>query len=283
MLQSWMIIGDLAPGDSKSATRDWSEIVLHRVESRDDPMFDMAFGALWSEFGEIDEIEQPDVLAARMLWDPRRLVNGCALKYRMMLITAGGRFVAVRDHTAIVVDGTPGAVVHLSHNLVAPEWRRSGVAGWLRALPIQTARNTLAAQGRSTDEPITLVGEMEHPDESDLASMVRLKAYERAGYRKVDPSRVNYLQPDFRPTEEIDLTGRIEPIPMAMIVRRVGRESEETIPAAEVRAIATALYRMYAMGFRARDMEPLFASLENYPNPEETLALVPPLAPEVPA
>lgn len=281
MLQPWMNPSDLAPGDAKSLERDWADIALHRIESAEDPLFDMAFGALWAQFGAIGEVEQADVLAKRMLWDGGRLVNGCALRYRMMLLTSHGKFAAVRDHTAIVQEGKPAAVVHLSHNLVAPEWRRTGIAGWLRALPVQTARACLAAQNRPDDSPVYLVGEMEHLNPDDPASVVRLKAYEKAGYLKVDTRRVNYLQPDFRAAEEIDLSGGIKPIPMTLVIRRVGREKENFVTGAEVREIAEALYRMYATGFREQDMAPLFESINGYPPDEEAIPLVPPMTPSI--
>jgi hypothetical protein len=277
-----MIPSDLAPGDAKSLDRDWSGIELHRIESEEDPLFEMAFGALWAEFGAAGEVEQAPVLSRRMLWDGHSLVHGCALRYRMMLLTSAGKFAAVRDHTAIVQEGKPGAVVHLSHNLVAPAWRRSGLAGWLRALPVQTARNCLEAQHRPADSPIVLVGEMEHPDPDDAASLVRLKAYERAGYKKVDPRLVNYLQPDFRPTEEIDLDGKPRPLPMALVIRRVDRETETEATGAEIREITEALFHMYATNFRERDMAPLFASLENYPKKSDFVPLLPPMADTLP-
>lgn len=269
---------DLAPGDQKSLQRDWSDVDLHRVGSTEDPFFDIAFGSLWSEFGAIGEIEQASVLGMRMQWDPAQMVNGCAMRYRMMLVTSGGAFAAVRDHTAILLEDEPGAVVHLSHNLVAPDWRRTGLAGWLRALPVTTGRNVLAAQNRPADSPITLVGEMEHPDADDPATLIRLTAYEKAGCKKIDPSRVGYLQPDFRAHHEIDLAGGPEPIPLALIIRRVGREQEDFVTGAEVRRIATSLYKMYETGFRAKDMEIVHASLENYPAPDEKIPLIPPTA-----
>lgn len=277
MLQPWMIPSDLAPGDAKSLQRDWSDIELHRVASVDDPHFETAFGALWAEFGASGEIEQPEVLARRMQWDGSSLTHGCALRYRMMLLLSHGQFAAVRDHTAIVQADREGALVHMSHNLVAPAWRRTGLAGWLRALPIQTARSCLAAQKRSPDSPITLVGEMEHLD-SRPSTYVRLTAYEKAGYAKIDPSRINYLQPDFRPPEEIDLDGGPRPLPLVLLVRRVGRESESTITAGEARDIAAGLYHMYAASFREADMKPLWASLETYPPRDEVLRLIPPTA-----
>jgi hypothetical protein len=273
-----MIPSDLAPGDAKSLDRDWSDVELHRIESTGDSRFDVAFGALWAEFGEIGEIEQADVLALRMLWDPARVVDGCSMRYRMMLVTSGGQFVAVRDHTAILLEDEPGAVVHLSHNLVAPQWRRTGIAGWLRALPITTARSVLAAQHRPEDSPITLVGEMEHPDPSDPATQVRLAAYEKAGCKKIDPSRVGYLQPDFRAHHEIDFGGGPRPIPLSLIIRKVGRESEEFVTGAEIRRIARSLYKMYGTGFRPKDMHVVHASLDSYPAPDEKIPLIPPTA-----
>jgi len=273
-LQEWMIPGDLAPGDKKSLERDWSGIELHRIESTTDQHFDTAFGALWAEFGSAGEIEQADVLAERLRWDSSIFINGCAMRYRMMLVTAGGQFAAVRDHTAIVLEHSPGAVVHLSHNLVGPAWRRSGIAGWLRALPVTTARSVLAAQNRPTNSPITLVGEMEHPDISKPGTQIRLKAYEKAGYRKVDPARVNYLQPDFRPPREIDLSSGPQPIPLTLVVRRVGREAEEFITGSEVRHIAASLYKMYGAAFRAQDMAAVEATLADYPGDDEKIRLV---------
>ncbi|MFA7234751.1 MAG: hypothetical protein WC076_11645 [Terrimicrobiaceae bacterium] len=273
-----MIPSDLAPGDAKSLQRDWSDLELHRIESIGDPRFDAAFGALWSEFGAIGEIEQAEILGLRMLWDPSQIIDGCSMRYRMMLVTADDRFAAVRDHTAIVLEDEPGAVVHLSHNLVAPEWRRTGLAGWLRALPITTARSVLSAQKRPVDAPITLVGEMEHPDASDPATHVRLAAYEKAGCKKIDPGRVGYLQPDFRAHHEIDAGGGPQPIPLCLIIRKVGRENEDYVSGEEVRRIARSLYKMYGMGFRKKDMEIVHASLESYPAPEEKIPLIPPTA-----
>jgi hypothetical protein len=278
MLQPWMKPADLAPGDAKSLQRDWSGMELHRVESAEDPLFDEAFGTLWAEFGASGEVEQAAVLARRLLWNGHAMIKGCALRYRLMLLKAGGKIAAVRDHTAIVRDDHDGVVVHLSHNLLMPDWRRTGLAGWLRALPIMTGRHCLAAQGRPEDASITLVGEMEHPDPADPASLVRLTAYEKAGYRKIDPAAVNYLQPDFHAPEEIDDYGRPRPIPLSLVIRRVGRENETEITGVEVRDIAESLYRMYRAGFREKDMEPLFASLKSYPAAGTRIALLPPTA-----
>jgi hypothetical protein len=278
MLQDWMIPADLAPGDIKSLERDWSGIELQCIESPQDPGFDAAFGALWAEFGANSEVEQPMVLSKRLLWNGYQLVEGCAFRYRLMVLRSGGRLAAVRDHTAIVRDRTEGAIVHLSHNLVAPDWRRSGLAGWLRALPIQTGRQCLAARHRPVNLPITLVGEMKFLDRNDPSTFVRLKAYEKAGFLMIDPRKIRYLQPDFRAPDEIDLGGGPRPLSLALIVRRVGRENEPTISGAETLTIAEALYQMYGTTFRQRDMAPLIASLQSYPASDEVIDLLPPTA-----
>ncbi len=276
MLQPWMIAADLAPGDLKSAARDWSEVCLHRIESSESPHFAMAYGKLWGEFGEIDEMEEEPIIIRRLRWDGATMEGGCALRYRLMLVLAGEAFAAVRDHTAIVSEGIPGAVVHLSHNLVASEWRRSGLAGWMRALPIQTARHALQAQNRPADEPITLVGEMEHPDPNDEATMIRLSAYERAGFLKADPRVIPYHQPDFRSAAEIDESGGACPLPMQLLVRRVGREQEREVETREIQRLAETLYRMYARDFRDQDMDAAYRTLKDYPSPETKVALLPP-------
>jgi hypothetical protein len=271
-----MIPGDLAPGDLKSLQRDWSGLDLQYIESAEDPAFDIAFGNLWAEFGKNSEVEQPTILARRLLWRAEELVNDCAFLYRLVLLEAGGKFAAVRDHTAIVREGVEGAIVHLSHSLIAPAWRRTGLAGWLRALPIQAARDCLRAQQYPASSAITLVGEMRFLDRNDPSTFVRLKAYEKASYLMIDPTRVHYLQPDFRLPDAIDLSGGPRPLSLALIIRRVGREKENTISGAESRSIIDALYRMYEMTFRARDMAPLIAGLEKHPGPDEVIDLIPP-------
>jgi hypothetical protein len=274
MLQSWMIPGDLAPGDTKSLERDWRDVTLHRVDSAEEPEFDMAFGALWSEFGAAGEIEQPAVLAKRLCWPKGLVQQGYALRYDLMLVTSDGEFCAVRDQTAIVPKGQNRAIVHLSHNLISPEWRRSGLAGWLRALPIQTARHCLAEQQKPLNSPITLLGEMEYPHSDNAGSLVRVKAYEHAGYLRI--TGINYLQPDFRAPEEIDLSSEVRPLPLMLMIRRVGFEEESFVSGREVREMVEALYHMYSKDFRERDMKPLWESLRLYPADDTLLPLVSP-------
>ena len=275
-LQPWMVPGHLAPGDAKSLESDWSRIERHDIRDTNDPFFDMAFGALWAEFGVIGEMEQAAVLARRLTWNPLESREGASLRYSLVLLTCENEFVAVRDHTVIVLEDQPGAVVHLSHNLVAPQWRRTGIAGWMRALPVSDAKECLQMLGRSMDSPVTLVGEMEHLHPGRPSTLVRLAAYEKAGFLMVDPARVDYLQPDFRDPAEIDISGGPQPVPLCLVLRRVGLESGMSLDACEVHRVARSLYKMYGMEFRERDMRVVRDSLESYPPSGERIDLISP-------
>jgi GNAT superfamily N-acetyltransferase len=134
---------------------------------------------------------------------------------------------AVRDGFS-AVDATSGRVVgFLSHSLVLPPWRRSGVASLLRAAPVAFARRHAAS-----DAEITLVAEMEPIAPGREDTLIRHLAYGRAGFRVLDPTALPYAQPDFR-----ELAGAPwRPIPFLLLVRCVGREEDTEI--AQDRAVA---------------------------------------------
>lgn len=260
----------LAPGDGRSAALPVSDFVWTRIRSTDDPAFERAYGVLWTEFGASHEMETREVLAERF-----RL--GAQFCYEMVLVEKDGSICAVRDHTAVWMDGS--VIVHLSHVYVAPEQRRTGVAGWLRAAPIITARE-LAANCGDANAPITLLGEMEYDDGIDPRRAIRLAAYEKAGYRKIDPGILNYHQPDFRTPADIDASGGPAPIPFQLIVRRIGRETEPGIDGGEVRKLVSALYAIYGAQFRAVDMRHPMLNTELLPTPGTRVALVAPTRPD---
>ena len=66
-----LIADDLAPGDGKSAATEMSRLQFSRVRSPDDPLFAVGYERLWAEFGAKAQVEQRDVLARRLLWNPR--------------------------------------------------------------------------------------------------------------------------------------------------------------------------------------------------------------------
>lgn len=256
----------LAPGDTKSAALDPAGFHWTSVREFKDPQFETVYGVLWAEFGRKHEMESREVLKGRFRLAP-------AMLYEMVLAQRGTSITAVRDHTAIWAGGE--VVVHLSHNLILPEYRRSGLAGWMRAAPILTARECAAIHGMP-DAPITLVGEMEHDDANDESRVVRLRAYERAGFAKIDPVAVAYFQPDFRPPTEIDASGGPRPLPFQLVIRQVGAEEKRTISGRQVRRLVQALYAMYGSQFRPEDFAHANLSLEGYPADDVEIALVPP-------
>jgi len=260
---------DLAPGDEKSALLDLARFDLTRIRGMDHPLFEEAYGRLWQEFGAKDEMEQREVLDRRFQLDRRFF-------YEMTLVRVEGEFMAVRDHTAALTRDGAQAVVHLSHNLVSPAARRTGLAGWMRSLPIAAARECLAANAASSDAPITLLAEMEYIQPEDTARTIRLQAYERAGFRKIDPHAVHFFQPDFRPPGAIDAGGGPRPLPFQLLVRRVHREEETVLSGAEVRRLVSTLYDIYAPQFRPSDLAHPALSLDGYPADDAAVSLIPP-------
>ncbi len=256
------IPGDLAPGDARALAMDRATLRFVAVDAPDHPLFDRAYRRLWDEFGARGEMESRDVIAARLAWRP-------PLLYQLVVALDGDDLVGLRDHTAIA--GPDLVVVHLSHVVVEPPHRGGGLAGWLRAIPLQAARACAPGCDR-----VVLAGEMEHPDGTP-ATLARLRSYQRAGFLKVDPAAFDYAQPDFRAPAEIDATG-VRPVPLMLVVRRVGAEAEPTISGAELRTIVEALYRMFAVHARPEHMAPLWARLARLPAADAAVRLLPPLA-----
>ena len=273
------IPADLAPGDASALRFDWSGLRVRRIRSTDHPRFGDAFERLWAEFGASREMEQREVIASRLAWDPAVPIDGYRYLYEIMVVEDDDEIVALRDHTAITPAASPlsslDVLVHLSHVLVAPRRRGQGLAAWLRAFPLQAARECTAAGGRA-GAGITLVAEMEPPERADAATLRRLASYRRAGFAKLDPARVHYAQPDLRTAAAIAATG-VAPVPLALVLRRVGRENERSITGEEVRTIVAALYAMFAVHVRPEHMAPLWELHERLPAPHDAVDLVPPV------
>jgi hypothetical protein len=242
------------------------------ITATDHVLFDSAYEMLWREFQPHDSMETRQVLHARCQWQHRTRPR---FWYEMIALTAGDTLAAVRDQSAVVTAGGE-VVVHLSHVLISPTYRGSGLAGWLRAWPILTARRLAAAAGLAGDTPITLVAEMEHPDPADPAAMHRLRSYQRAGFLKADPTRCNYHQPDFRDPDLIDAAGGAKPLPYGLILRCIGKEDCTHLSGRQLRGIIDALYAIYGQSFRPHDMEIARQTLGELPGDDETVNLLPP-------
>jgi GNAT superfamily N-acetyltransferase len=274
---------DLAPGDREQAARDWSDVVVHSVRDAADPDFEPAYARIWEEFGPRGEMETRRVIGERLAWDPARPVGSTALAYELLVLRRRGAIAALRDHTAVVLPGarrrpaTAPVVVHLSHALVDPEHRGTGLAAWLRALPLQVAQRCAAVAGCDPGTPIVLIAEMELPDPARPARMARLRSYERAGFRKLDPAVTPYAQPDFRPPEVLaGATPRA--VPLGLVLRRVGREDETTMSAAEVASVVEAVYSVYGVHVPAPALDPLRAAAAEWTARQPRFSLLPPTA-----
>lgn len=266
---------DLAPGDQASRQFDSSRVEVHRVASAGDPLFQEAYQSLWRYFGPINELEPAEVLAQRLALNDSQDADDLVIRYDLVLLRAEGHVAAACDHTAVA--DARGVVVHVSHILIDPAWRRTGLGGWIRAFPVQTARRCLEDAGLPLDLPITLVAEVEYPDGNEQR-MIRLKTFERAGFQKIDPAMIDYHQPDFRPPEIIDASGGSEPLPFQLLVRQVGREGAMHVSGAEVRTMVERIYRGYDRDFREQDMAVVWRQLETYPPDEAQIRLLLPTA-----
>lgn len=251
---------DFAPGDREKVAFDWGEFSLSVIRTADDPKLPEGYDALWKEFSPAGEMEPRTTIESRLRRGEQGTPTLRAVRYEMMLVHFRGQLAAVRDHTVVVPKGNGefSGMVHLSHNLVFPEWRRSGLAAWMRAFPVASARRMVARlnpdppsgiRPEIASGPLVLLAEMEAPNPSMESTIVRLKAYEKAGYLKVDPARIGYLQPDFRPFSEIE-SSEVVPVPMQILLRIVGRETDSSISCDLLLALLQTLYDMYELEMR---------------------------------
>jgi hypothetical protein len=104
---------------------------------------------------------------------------------------------------------------------------------------------------------------------------VRLRSYERAGFRKLEPAAAPYAQPDFRPAEAWP-GGVPQALPLELVLRRVGREAEEAVPAAEVAAVVEAIYAVYGVHAPAAALRPLRAEAARWTARRASFRLLPP-------
>lgn len=278
-----LVADDLAPGDRPVAAQDWSDLRVHRVGDPREPDFEPAYQRLWNEFGARGEMERRAVIRARLAWDPARPIPHAALAYELLVLRRGGAVAALRDHTAVVrcdanASPLPGPiVVHLSHALIEPAQRGRGLAGWLRALPLQAARRCARAIGSAPGTPIVLVAEMEPPDPAEPWRLGRLRSYGRAGFRAVDPAAAPYAQPDFRSPEQLEGAAP-RSLSLQLVLRRVGREHESSMPAEELAAVVESIYAVYGVHVADAALAPLREEALRWTRRQARFELLPPQA-----
>ena len=131
-------------------------------------------------------------------------------------------------------DAEKAADITRAYNRVTRSLRQS-IA--LRARLAQGWENHHVNHGRRVD----LTAEMEYFAPEDRISWQRLLFYGRGGFDAINPRHFPYRQPDFRDPEVIRQTGN-HPMPFVILVRRMGRERQATLPIDEARAVMNLLY-----------------------------------------
>ena len=83
--------------------------------------------------------------------------------------------------------------------------------------------------------------------------------------------KLGYMQPDFRPigVTDADPAGP-KPIPMDILLRRIGFERKTTVGSQKVVAEIELIYAMYAVAFREKDMAPCYKWLEEFKKRTDT-------------
>ena len=234
--------------------------------------FDQAYDALDGFFGAKGEMEERRVTAA--LVDAPRIDYrpGLVGHYRLIAAWQGDQLAAARD-CWIDLDAEQGICqIALSHVWVAPGWRRSGLAALLRALPVSMGRE-LAREQLGPDHTLVVAAEMEPVDPREPDTVVRLLAYGRAGFSVLDPRRVPYSQPDFRPLRPL---GAAIAMPLLPLVRLPDLPDVTAVPV----WIAAAFPRLFHAGHRlsmpAERVDPSEGhALETLTRSPEAVALLP--------
>lgn len=222
---------------------------IESVESSRSEGFEAAYGALHAEFASRGEIERREVIA-RWLDQPPASDGPYARTYRLLVAyDEHGALAGVRDCHVILDPRQAIAVVYLAHALVLPPFRRTGLGALLRSAPLALARRALADAGMA-DRPsdVLLAAEMDPASLGDETSVIRLIAYGKEGFSVISPAALPYCQPDFR---ELRTAGAARPIPLLAVVRRLGHETDATLPVPLARAYVKHLYAVFGTHVRA--------------------------------
>jgi 4-aminobutyrate aminotransferase/(S)-3-amino-2-methylpropionate transaminase len=224
-----------------------------------DADFEQGHAVLSDTFAPTGEIERPETLRA---WFRAGSLSpdGVPIRahYHLLLAhDADGALAGVRDCFVTVNPATRRAVVLLSHSVVLPPYRRTGLAALLRTAPVALARSALADAGIAGEGAeggeVLLVAEMELVAPRERISVIRLLAYGKAGFGVLPPAALPYAQPDFRDLPAADLL----PLPFVLLVRQVGEEQLDTISTARAAAMVEHLQSVHRCHCRPDDIEPI--------------------------
>ena len=243
--------------------RETRKYELWSIDNPDAPEFDEAYQLLWDTFGPTGEMERKDVIRKFLRDDPfEPEPSGTFMRY-FLLVARGedGRIRGVRDGTVLVNPAyAPDlCVVYLAHIYMRPDARGTVLSYWLRISPVEMAVKFLAdlhamgkinlpapnAPGKYFGMRVDLAAEVEYFTPEEPVSWQRILFYGRGGFDAINPRHFPYRQPDFRDPEVIRETGN-RPLPLMLLVRRMGRERQAQLPIEEARALMRLLYDDFA-------------------------------------
>ena len=223
-------------------------VIINDVQ---DPNFERFRGYLDDEFGEMGGLEPRQVMVDFLTRPPDFSHDGIYTSYQLIgLTTPEGDVVAVRDHHYTLDPETRRCVVYLAHGWVHPDWRGRAVAPYLRGLPVQGAHKFAHLRG-GYDE-LLVVAEMDPVVPSYPPSVVRMLSYSRGGFSAIPPHILPYNLPDFRdlpPDPDLRCT-----IPQVLMVRRVGREDQTSLPLVLAQSALRHLYSVHLSHATCRDL-----------------------------
>lgn len=243
--------------------RETRKYELWDIMSPDDPDFENAYNMLWEAFGPQGEMERIEAIRGFLNDDSLEATEtGTYCRYFLLVARdKQGNLRGVRDGSVLVnQDYDPDlCVVYLSHIYMLPEARGSVLSYWLRIAPVELAVKYLAelhalrriqlplpnSPAKHFGMRIDLTAEMEYFTPEEPISSQRVLFYGRGGFDVINPAHFPYRQPDFREPEVIRLTGN-QPMPFMVLVRRMGRERQATLPIDEARALMRLLYDDFA-------------------------------------
>lgn len=267
---------DLHPGEGARRHRAALEDYVCDVVG-DEGSFHRGYTLLHDEFGPEGEIERRETLLA---WHRGEIAPPGPIRpaYHMVLVYDGtGALAGVRDcFTAVDLDEGL-VVVLLSHALVLPAWRRSGVATALRTVPVALAREAWRSAGGDPALPprILLFAEMEMASPADRQAVTRFLSYGRAGFRALPPAALPYAQPDF--SDPTALRGDPRPLPFVCLVRTPGADDRESLARPEVVAMVRHIQAIHAGHSPPEHLAPIrdhaLTTLSRWPG--DTIPLLP--------
>lgn len=244
--------------------RETRRYELWDIEDPADPYFAPGYQMLWDAFGPQGEMERREAIEAFLRDDPYSPIEGTETYCKYFFLVARdqeGTVRGVRDGSILVNQryAPDLCVVYLSHIYMRPEARGTVLSYWLRIAPVELAVQYLAelhrrgavrlpqpeSPGRYFGMRVDLAAEMEYFTPEDRISWQRILFYGRGGFDAINPRHFPYRQPDFRDPEEIRRTGN-QPVPFMILLRRMGREREASLPIPEARAVMRLLYDDFA-------------------------------------